>query len=370
MEMFKPLGFDKSLAAVTIALLAVGFIMVYSATAVLADQKYNQSLHFLIQQIVGAAAGLVLILTLLSVRKPFYQTPYVIYGLLAISLFLLATCFVMPTVARVNRWVVFFGLRFQPSELAKISLVLFLAYYLEKRRDRIHEWRTLVVPVSVIGFFTLLILKEPDYGTALLICGICGIMLYLGGVKLRHLAVLTLGAGAIFIIYLFSGSYRVERISGFISSEKDLMGRDFQPYQAKLAVGSGGLLGVSLGESTQKLYFLPYAHTDFIYAILGEEFGLVGTLTILFLFVSVLWRGLTVASRAPTLTAQLAAVGLTLVITVQALVNITVVLGLGPAKGVPLPLVSFGRSSLVCSLAAIGIILNISQRKGIQRNIA
>jgi cell division protein FtsW len=147
------------------------------------------------------------------------------------------------------------------------------------------------------------------------------------------------------------------------------MGRDFQPYQAKLAVGSGGLVGVSLGEGTQKLYFIPYAHTDFIYAILGEEFGLVGTLTILSLFIVILWRGLTVASRAPTLAAQLAAAGLTLVITVQALVNISVVLGLGPAKGVPLPLVSFGRSSLVCSLAAIGIILNISQRKGIQKNI-
>jgi cell division protein FtsW len=369
MELFKPLGFDKSLAAVTVALLAVGCIMVYSATAVLAEQKYSQSLHFLIPQVIGAAAGLVLILILLSIRKPFYQNRYVIYGLLAFSLFLLAMCFVMPTVARVNRWVELFGIRFQPSELAKISLVLFLAYYLEKRRERVHEWKTLIVPVSVCVFFLLLILKEPDYGTALLVCGLCAMMLYLGGVRLRHLAVLALGAGVLFVIYLFSASYRLDRISGFMSSDKDIMGRDFQPYQAKLAVGSGGLVGVSLGEGTQKLYFIPYAHTDFIYAILGEEFGLVGTLTILSLFIVILWRGLTVASRAPTLAAQLAAAGLTLVITVQALVNISVVLGLGPAKGVPLPLVSFGRSSLVCSLAAIGIILNISQRKGIQKNI-
>jgi cell division protein FtsW len=145
------------------------------------------------------------------------------------------------------------------------------------------------------------------------------------------------------------------------------LGRDFQAYQAKIAIGSGGLLGVSLGESTQKLDFLPYAHTDFIYAILGEEFGLAGTLTILFLFLVVLWRGLAIAARAPTTSERLTALGLTLVITMQALLNITVVLGLGPAKGVPLPFVSFGRSSLVCSLAAVGMLLNISKRRRIER---
>jgi cell division protein FtsW len=152
-----------------------------------------------------------------------------------------------------------------------------------------------------------------------------------------------------------------------MSPDKDIQGKGFQPYQSRLAVGSGGLLGVSLGESKQKLYFLPYAHTDFIYAILGEEFGLLGTFSILGLFLAFLWRGLVIGSRAPTPSAQLLAVGLTLVVFVQALLNITVVLGLGPAKGVPLPLISFGRSSLVCTLAAIGIILNISQRKGAER---
>jgi cell division protein FtsW len=218
-----------------------------------------------------------------------------------------------------------------------------------------------------MGLVTLLILKEPDYGTALLIFAICGLMLYLGGVKLRYLAALSVAAVVVFAVYLFSASYRVERITSFMSPEKDIQGQGFQPYQSKLAVGSGGLLGVSLGESKQKLYFLPYAHTDFIYAILGEEFGLLGTLTILGLFLALLWRGLVVGSRAPTPAAQLLAVGLTLVICVQALLNITVVLGMGPAKGVPLPLISFGRSSLVCTLAAIGIILNISQRKGAER---
>jgi len=367
MAIFRPHGFDKALFVITLSLLAVGFIMVYSSSANLATEKYHQSFHFFIQQIIGAAAGIILGIFLLSVRKPFYQNSYVVYGLLALSVFLLAACFVMPSVARVNRWVSLFGIRFQPSELVKVSLMIYLAHFLEQKKLRLHEWRVLVQPVAVIGLVTILILKEPDYGTALLIFAICSLMLYIGGVKIRYLAALGLAAGAIFTVYLFSANYRVERITSFMSPEKDILGKGFQPYQSKLAVGSGGLLGVSLGESKQKLYFLPYAHTDFIFAILGEEFGLWGTLTILGLFLAFLWRGLVIASRAPTPAAQLLAVGLTLVVCVQALLNITVVLGMGPAKGVPLPLISFGRSSLICTLAAVAVILNISQRKGAER---
>jgi cell division protein FtsW len=368
MEVFKPLGFDKALAVVTLVLLAVGFIMVFSSSGVLAGQKYHQPMHFLIQQVIGAIGGLILAIVILSVRRPFYQNTLAVYGLVGLSGALLTACFLMPTVAKVNRWVILAGIRFQPSELAKISLVLFLAYYLERKKDRIHEGKALILPVGIMGGFALLIAKEPDFGTALLVCAIGGMMLYLGGARILHLSILGAGAAALFAIYLFSASYRVDRITGFVSHQKDIMGRDFQPYQARLAVGSGGLFGVSLGESTQKLDFLPYAHTDFIYAILGEEFGLLGTLTILLLFAVVLWRGLAVGARAPTMAARLAAVGLTLVLTVQALLNITVVLGLGPAKGVPLPLVSFGRSSLVCSLVSIAILLNISERRGTDRN--
>jgi cell division protein FtsW len=370
MEIFKRFGCDKAAAGIAIALLVGGCIMIASSSAVLAKEKYHHSLYFLIQQVVGVAAGAALAVFLLSVRRPFFQNPAIIYGLLALSLFLLAACFLMPAVARVNRWVVLFGIRFQPSELAKISLVLFLAHYLDQKRDRLDEWRVLLVPISVVTFFTLLILKEPDFGTAILVFGICALLLYLGGVRVRYLALVGLAAAAVFIVYLFSARYRVERIAGFMSPDKDPLGKNFQPYQSKLAVGSGGLLGVSLGMSTQKLYFLPCAHTDFIYAIVGEEFGLLGTLATLLLFLAFLWRGIVISARAPTTTAQLAALGLTLVICVQALLNITVVLGLGPAKGVPLPLVSFGRSSLICNLAAVGILLNISQRKGIVRKRA
>ncbi len=363
MEIFKPWGFDKSTAGITLALLVVGFIMVFSSSAVLAEQKYHQSLYFFIQQLVGAAAGIVLAFFILSIRRPFYQDPLVIYGLLLASLALLAACFVMPTVARTNRWVIIAGMRFQPSELAKISLILFLAFYFDRKKDRLHDWKTLIFPVSVVGFFILLVLKEPDFGTAILLFAVCGLVFYLGGVRFRHLAVLALAAAAVFAVHLFSAHYRMDRVASFISPEKDPLGKSFQPIQSKMAVGAGGILGVSLGESTQKLYFLPNAHTDFIYAILAEEFGLVGTMSILILFVFLLWRGFTIAGRATTVGGQLAVSGLTLMICTQALLNMAIVLGLGPAKGIPLPFVSFGRSSLVCSLAAVGIILNISQRK-------
>lgn len=363
MEIFRSFGFDKPLFVITVILLVVGSIMVFSSSAVLASQKYSQSLHFFIQQIVGAAAGMALLVFILTIRKPFYESSFIVYALLVLSISLLAACFIMPSVARVNRWIALFGIRFQPSELAKVSLVLFLAHFLEKKKDRLGEWRVLVFPVSIMLLVTLLIIKEPDYGTALLVFLSGGLMLYLGGVKFRYLVLLAAAASVVFAVFLFSASYRVERITSFISPEKDIMGTGFQPYQSKLAVGSGGLLGVSLGESRQKLYFLPYAHTDFIYAILGEEFGLLGTVTILLLFLGLLWRGLVIGARAPTAAGQLTAVGLTVIIFIQALLNITVVLGMGPAKGVPLPLISYGRSSLVCTLAAIGIILNISQRK-------
>ena len=364
-EMFRVFGFDRGLFIITLALLIIGCIWVYSASSVQAAEKYHQQLYFFIQQAAGSVAGLIIIFALLNVRKPFFKSPYVVYALLAGTFFLLVLCFVMPSVARVNRWVQLMGIRFQPSELAKISLILFLAFYIEQKKDRLNEFRTIVFPVAVLSVFVLLIAKEPDFGTALLIAAICALILFVGGVRARHLALLGVVVAGLFTIYLFQAPYRVERVTSFMSPEKDPLDKGFQVIQSRLAVGSGGLLGVSIGESKQKLSFLPYAHTDFIYAIIGEEFGLLGTLTVLALFLGFLWRGLTIAGRAPNVSSRLVAVGLTLAVCIQALLNISVVLGLAPAKGLPLPLISYGRSSLICNLIAVGILLNISQRKGI-----
>jgi cell division protein FtsW len=364
MDSYRRLSFDKPLLAVTLLLLIIGIVMVFSSSAVLAGVKYRQPLHFLVQQVIGAVTGLGLVAALLSVRRSFFRNPVVVYGLLLFSAALLLLCFAMPTVARTNRWIQLFGIRFQPSELAKISLVLFFAYFCSEKKERLNEAKTLIFPLSVLFVFIILIVMEPNYSMALFVAGLSAMMLFLGGVKLRYFAFLAAIGVALFTVYLFQASYRMDRIQGFISPDKDPLGHSFQVNQSKLAVGSGGLLGVSLGQSTQKLFFLPFAHTDFIFAILGEEVGLLGTTFTIVLFLIFLWRGLTIAFRTPDFRDKLIAAGLTLAVTAQALLNITVVLGLGPATGIPLPFISFGRSSLVCNLAAVGILLNVSQRKG------
>ncbi|OGD17041.1 MAG: hypothetical protein A2V76_09265 [Candidatus Aminicenantes bacterium RBG_16_63_14] len=357
-------GFDVPLLAVTLLLVVLGVFFVFSSSSFMAREKYDQSFHFMAQQVVGAAAGLVLIAFLVSVKKSFFLQPAFVYGLLGLTVFLLMLCLAMPTVARTNRWVILMGIRFQPSELAKISLILFLATYIESKKDKLNEKKTLAVPLIVLIVTVVLVLLEPDFGTAVLLAVLAAMMLYIGGVKVRYFA----GAGvlfaALFGFYLFQADYRVERLQGFFSAQKDVLGSGYQVDQSKLALGSGGLVGAGLGQSSQKLYFLPFAHTDFIFAILGEETGLLGTLFTLGLYLFFLWRGVKIALAAPNPTYKMIAAGVTLAVVAQALMNMSIVLGLGPAKGTPLPLLSYGRSSLICTLAAIGLLLHISQKKG------
>jgi cell division protein FtsW len=357
-------SFDVPLLAVTVALVVLGVFFVFSSSGFMAREKYNQSFHFMVQQILGAVAGLVLIAVLVSVKKPFFLKPGFVYGLLGLTLLLLVACMAMPSVAHTNRWVMLFGVRFQPSELAKISLIIFLATWAEAKKDTINEIKTLAVPVAVLTVAIVLVLLEPDFGTAVLLAALAAAVLFLGGVKFRYLAAAGLVVLALFGFYLIKADYRVQRIQGFFSADKDVLGSGYQVEQSKLAFGTGGLIGSGLGQSTQKLNFLPFAHTDFIFAILGEETGLVGTLITLGLYLIFLWRGLRIALAAPSPSFKMIAAGVTLAVVAQALVNMSIVLGLGPAKGTPLPLLSYGRSSLICTLAAVGLLLHISQKRG------
>ncbi len=364
MSVRRRLSFDGYLLAATLVLVVLGVFFVFSASSFMAREKYNQSFHFMIQQILGAAAGLALIVFLLSVKKSFFLQPGFVYGLLGLTLLLLALCLAMPDVARTNRWIVLPGLRFQPSELAKISLILFLATYAEAKKDTLNELKTLAVPVAVLAATIVLVLLEPDFGTAVLLTALAAMILFIGGVRLRYLGAAGLVALALFGFYLVKADYRVQRIQGFLSADKDVLGSGYQVQQSKLALGSGGLVGSGLGQSTQKLNFLPFAHTDFIFAILGEEIGLLGTLLTLLLYLFFLWRGVKIALEAPSPAYKMIAAGITLAIVAQALMNMSIVLGLGPAKGTPLPLLSYGRSSLMCTLAAVGLLLHISQKRG------
>jgi len=357
-------AFDLPLLAATLILVGLGVFFVFSSSSFMARERYGQSFHFMVQQILGAVVGIAIIALLISVKKSFFLQPPFVLGLLGLTGFLLLLCLAMPAVARTNRWIVVMGLRFQPSELAKISLVLFLATYLESRKDRLNEVKTLAVPGIVLIVMVVLVLLEPDFGTAVLIAALAAMLLFIGGVKLRYLAAAGGLAAVFFGVYLVQADYRVERIQGFLSGEKDVLGSGYQVEQSRLALGSGGLVGTGPGQSAQKLDFLPFAHTDFIFAIVGEELGLVGTVFTLGLYIFVLWRGVRIALAAPNPTCRMIAAGITLAIVSQALMNMSIVLGLGPAKGLPLPLLSYGRSSLICTLAAIGILLHISQKKG------
>jgi cell division protein FtsW len=357
-------AFDLPLLGATLILVGVGVFMVFSASSFMARERYGQTFLFMGQQVLGAAVGVALLAFLVSVKKPFFLRPTFVYGLLGLTVFLLVLCLAMPTVARTNRWLVLLGLRFQPSELAKISLVLFLATWAEGRKDRLNEVKTLAVPAIVLIVTVVLVLLEPDFGTAVILAGLASMVLFIGGVKLRYIAAAGAVAAVLFGFYLVQADYRVARIQGFLSGEKDVLGNYYQVAQSRLALGAGGLVGTGPGQSAQKLDFLPFSHTDFIFAIVGEEFGLVGTFFVLGLYLFLLWRGLRISLAAPTPTLRMVAAGITLAVVAQALMNMSIVVGLGPAKGMPLPLLSYGRSSLICTLAAIGVLLHISQRKG------
>jgi cell division protein FtsW len=367
MEVYRTRGFDKGLAVFTLGLVTAGLVMVYSASGVAAAERFSSSLALYLQQAIGAVVGIGFILLLLQVRRPFYEQAGFVIGLLVLTVALLGLCFLMPVVAKTNRWIVLPGFRFQPSELAKISLILFLSWYLDRNQDRLHEIKPLLLPLGLIILVVVLILREPDFGTAVLTFGLCMILFFLAGVPAKFFTIPIGLCLPVFTYYVFSSGYRVDRILAFLAPDKNLQTLNFQVEQSKTAVGSGGLLGVSLGESVQKLFFLPCPHTDFIFAIIGEEFGFIGTIGTIALFGLLVWRGIRISLKAPNLFSQLAAAGLTFLIGVQALLNISVVLGLGPAKGVPLPFLSFGRSSLMMSLLAVGLLLHISQRRAIPK---
>jgi cell division protein FtsW len=368
MDTIRRFGFDKTIFFITLILVAAGVLMVFDASGALATEKFHRPFYFLFSQLGGALGGIVLLLILVSVRVPFYENKIFIYGLLGVTYVLLVLCFTMPMVASTHRWVNILHVRFQPSELAKLSLILFLAHYVQRFKDRINELKIFLPAAAVLFAAVLLILLEPDFGTAALTMVLGGLVLFLGGVCLRNFFYLGVAAVPTFLIFLVIAHYRIVRIIEFFTRNKDLDNASFQVAQSKLAVGAGGVLGTSLGEGTQKLFFLPCAHTDFIFSVIAEELGLLGALAVLALFAIIVWRGLRISLKATTMAAQLTAAGMTFLLALQTLINITVVLGLSPAKGVPLPLISFGRSSLVCTILAVAVLLHISQRKGQARD--
>jgi cell division protein FtsW len=369
--MAKQLESDRILFGAVVALVLFGCLMVYSASAVLAAEQFGSSYHFLVRQVFWAVLGLVGMIGMMNVDYSRLATPAVVFPALAVELALLvAVLFAAPS-HNAHRWLRWGGASFQPSELAKLVMVIFLAYFLETRRREaagpergkwINDWKHTLAPVAMVaGITVMLVLKEPDLGTSLAVLLIVAAMLFTAGMRLRYFAYSALAAIPVLYLLVFHVAYRYRRIMAFLDPYADPKGVGFQIIQSTIAVGTGGISGVGLMDGKQKLFFLPEPHTDFIFAVIGEELGLVGSLAVLGLFAVILVRGLRAAMRCRSDFGRLLAAGLTVMVVGQALVNISVVLGVLPTKGIPLPMLSYGGTSLVMNLAAMGILLNISQ---------
>jgi cell division protein FtsW len=360
--MTQKLQIDRWLFSATIGLALFGVVMVYSASAVIAQQENHSQFHYLIKQGLWTSIGLVAMFVAMNFDYQKLNRRWIVYGLLLLTVLLLLAVFGFRPINGARRWIRFSSFSLQPSEIAKLALVLFLARFLDRRAgDEASFFRVFVPCMAVIGLLAGLVIKEPDLGTALMLA-IAGVTVcFAAGVRPRHVFYASVPALLYVGKMLIFTPFRMRRLASFIDPWADAQGAGYQTVQSLIAVGSGGTHGLGFAQGRQKLLFLPFAHSDFIFAVVGEELGLVGALIIVFVFAIFLWRGLRAALRAPDRFGMLLGLGIVIGIVAQALLNISVVLAIVPNKGIPLPFISYGGSSLVPTLASVGILLNISQ---------
>jgi cell division protein FtsW len=360
--MARKLKSDKVLFFATLLLVFASIVMVYSASAVMAMERFHRPYMFLIKQSMWAALGLAALAIVMRVDYRVYRQPTVIWSSLAVVGLGLCLVLMSPPINGTRRWFGVGGFGVQPSELAKLSLILFTAALLERRMHRINDVRYALLPIGLVtALVVLLVLLEPDFGTAVSMLMVVALMVFAAGLDWRYFAAAALAALPTLAAIAIAAPYRMRRVTTFLNPEADPLGGGFQILQSLIAVGTGGLTGTGLMQGVQKLFYLPEPHTDFIYAVIGEEAGLVGTTMVLIAFAVITWRGLRVALRSPDPFASFLAMGLTGMVAVQAFINISVVLALMPTKGIPLPFVSAGGSSLLINLVGMGILLNLSQ---------
>jgi cell division protein FtsW len=344
-------------------LLSVGIVMVYSASAIMAADRFGDPHFFLKKQLFWALLGSLALLGALRVDYRWLERWQ--WAILAGAAVLLILVLVPPLTQPINgtrRWLRFGPVSLQPAEIAKLALVIFLAAWLARHRERLDDLRRgLLPPLGVAGGLAALVLAQPDLGNCLALIAVTLALLFLGGGPARYLVALALCALPLLATAILIAPYRLRRVTAFLDPWSDPRGGGFQIIQSWLALGSGGWFGRGVGESRQKLFYLPEAHTDFIFAVVGEELGFAGALVVLAGFVVLIWRGLRVGLRAPDAFGAYLALGITTLIAVQTLVNLGVVTGSLPTKGLPLPFISFGGSALVTTMLATGVLLNISQ---------
>jgi cell division protein FtsW len=357
---------DRQLFGATLALCLIGAVMVFSASAMTARDEHGNAYYFLLRQLVWIVLGIAGMFALMNLDYRKLREPRVIFTLLSVTFLLLVAVFFLDRSHATHRWIRLGPFSLQPSEFGKLAVVFYLAWFLETRRAPrgagINNFsRTLLPALGTVLLMVFMVYKEPDLGTACMIFFSAAVMLFIAGISLRYIAAAAALAVPVVAIAILSTPYRLERVKAFFSPGADPQGHGFQLLQSLIAVGSGGFSGVGLMESHQKLFFLPEAHTDFIFSVICEEFGFLGAMVVLALFAFYGWRGFVAAMKAPDEFGRLLGIGITAMVVGQALINLSVVLGLMPTKGIPLPFVSYGGSSLLGMLLATGVLLNISQ---------
>ncbi|MFY9673356.1 MAG: putative lipid II flippase FtsW [Terriglobales bacterium] len=361
--MAKRVSVDRWMFTVTTLLVFVGLVMIFSASAVMAKERFGSAYEFLLKQLVWAVAGLAVMVIAMKIDYKRLQHPAIVFSLLGFTTLFLISVFFLDRAHGTHRWFHLGPVSFQPSELAKPALILFLAWFLENKTATVNDLRNTLLPaIAPTVAFLGLIVFQPDLGTAIACAGITACILFVAGIRLRYFGYAF--AASILPLYflIFHVSYRRDRILTFLHPGTDPLGRGFNILQSLIAVSTGGITGQGLMEGKQKLFYLPEPHTDFIFAVTAEELGLVGALAVIILFAIFLWRGTRAALRTQDNFGRFLAVGITSMIVLQAFINISVVLGLMPTKGIPLPLVSYGGSSLFVTLACVGVLLNITKQ--------
>ncbi|MEO8572644.1 MAG: putative lipid II flippase FtsW [Pyrinomonadaceae bacterium] len=355
---------DWFMFAIASGLALFGTMMVYSASAMIAQRETGGASQFtyFYKQFAFTAIGLAVMFVASRIDYRRYQKNSFVYGALGFTVVCLVAVFAFPEINGASRWIRFAGFSFQPSEIAKISLPVFLAFFLTKNEASVGDLRSTVVPcIGALVLLGGLIFLEPDLGTTIVLCAIFSAVYFAAGAKLLHIASVAalMVIGGVSAILL--APWRVERLMAFLDPFKHSDDAGYQVVQSLLGIGSGGLFGTGFAQGQQKLFYLPYPYSDFIFSVVGEEFGLVGTLAVVLTFGLLLWRGSRAALMAPDRFGTLLGIGLITGIIVQALFNISVVISILPAKGIPLPFISYGGSSVIVTLLAVGVLLNISQ---------
>lgn len=359
--MAKRVGVDKWLFGTVLLLVLLGLVMVFSASAVMAKETMGSPYAFVLKQMWWAVLGMGALTALMKIDYKRYNSRRFIMAAVALTTVLLLAVFAMHGMNGAHRWIRLGGTTLQPSELAKPVIVLFLAWFLQTRMQTIENWKTVLKAAAPALLFAALILKEPDLGTALVCVGVAALMLYLAGAQFKYFFIGAAAAAPVMYYMLFHVAFRRARMLAFLNPQLDAKGAGFHVMQSLIAVGTGGLTGRGLMEGVQKLFYLPEPHTDFIFANICEELGLVGALTVLGLFCVLGYRGLRAAVLSTDPFARFLAFGITAGILIQAFFNMSVVLALLPTKGITLPLISSGGTSVFITLASLGVLLNVTR---------